>query len=112
MLLKKKCSFFNHRLHEQEKKSPAKMNGAASPAAPLADDMDRMRKISERFAVELYGGLWREAFEKLTTVFKREEKKSLQILMDFCTVIFTLPNINCKITINISNFPNASTDNV
>lgn len=72
------------------------MNGAASPAAPLADDMDRMRKISERFAVELYGGLWREAFEKLTTVFKREEKKSLQILMDFCTVIFIRPNIRCQ----------------
>lgn len=82
------------RLHEQEKKSPAKMNGAASPAAPLADDMDRMRKISERFAVELYGGLWREAFEKLTTVFKREEKKSLQILMDFCTEAY----LHCRRT--------------
>lgn len=80
-----------HRLHEQEKKqhasSPVKVNGASSPAYPVAEDMDRMRKISERFAVELYGGLWQEAFEKLTTVFKREEKKSLQILMDFCTVI-------------------------
>lgn len=82
------------RLHEQEKKSPAKMNGAALPAAPLADDMDRMRKISERFAVELYGGLWREAFEKLTTVFKREEKKSLQILMDFCTEAY----LHCRRT--------------
>lgn len=82
------------RLHEQEKKSPAKMNGAASPAAPLADDMDRMRKISERFGVELYGGLWREAFEKLTTVFKREEKKSLQILMDFCTEAY----LHCRRT--------------
>lgn len=107
-----KCSLFNYRLHEQEKKSPAKMNGAASPAAPLADDMDRMRKISERFAVELYGGLWREAFEKLTTVFKREEKKSLQILMDFCTVIFIRPNIRCQFSKNISNFPKASVDSV
>lgn len=88
------------------------MNGAASPAAPLADDMDRMRKISERFGVELYGGVWREAFEKLTTVFKREEKKSLQILMDFCTVIFIRQNIRCQFSKNISNFPKASIDSV
>lgn len=62
------------------------MNGAASLTVPIADDTSRLHKISERFAVELYGGLWCEAYQKLTTVFKREEKKSLQILMDFCTV--------------------------
>ncbi|XP_022325593.1 uncharacterized protein LOC111125769 isoform X2 [Crassostrea virginica] len=86
------------RLHEQEKKqhasSPVKVNGASPPAYPIAEDMDRLRKISERFAVELYGGLWREAFEKLTTVFKREEKKSLQILMDFCTEAY----LHCRRT--------------
>ncbi|XP_062584232.1 uncharacterized protein LOC134246000 isoform X2 [Saccostrea cucullata] len=89
------------RLHEQESKkhngtSPVKVNGASSlhPQAPLADDIDRLRKISERFSVELYGGLWREAYEKLTTVFKREEKKSLQILMDFCTEAY----LHCRRT--------------
>ncbi|XP_061189442.1 uncharacterized protein LOC133197431 isoform X2 [Saccostrea echinata] len=89
------------RLHEQESKkhngtSPMKMNGASSlhHQAPIADDIDRLRIISERFSVELYGGLWREAYEKLTTVFKREEKKSLQILMDFCTEAY----LHCRRT--------------
>lgn len=42
--------------------------------------------IADRFYKELYCEKWTGAFQRLTTTFKRDEKKALQILMDFCTV--------------------------
>lgn len=51
-------------------------------------DEDVPVAISERFYKELYCDKWANAFDKLTTTFKRDEKKALQILMDFCTEVY------------------------
>ncbi|XP_060065873.1 golgin subfamily A member 6-like protein 24 [Ylistrum balloti] len=51
-------------------------------------DEDVPINISERFHKELYCDKWANAFEKLNTTFKRDEKKALQILMDFCTEVY------------------------
>ncbi|XP_033742477.1 GRIP and coiled-coil domain-containing protein 2-like isoform X2 [Pecten maximus] len=51
-------------------------------------DEDIPIAISERFHKELYCDKWANAFEKLNTTFKRDEKKALQILMDFCTEVY------------------------
>lgn len=42
-------------------------------------------QIGEKFR-ELYNTVWREAFDKVHTVCKRDERKVLLILMEYLTV--------------------------
>ena len=66
--------------------SSEKVTDNSIPVQPMSSE-DNSIKIGEKFR-ELYSTVWCEAYEKLHTVCRRDERKVLLILMEYLTVCF------------------------